>query len=266
MALSAIDTGDGPPAVLLHGQPGNSADWSPVTDRLRGRLRVIAPDRPGYGRTGGRAAGFRENAEAVVALLDRLGVDSAVVAAHSWASGVALAMAAAFPERVRALVLAAPVAPGMPPDPFDRLLAHRLIGAPVTRAGFWLCGVGLAIPPVRRVAQMTVPGLSRDQVDVKAAEWRADHVWRSFYEEQRVLLRELPSLEPELGSIEQPTSLIYGTWDLVARPAHARRLARELAHAELIAAPRAGHMLPQQRPRVVAEAIAGAALGAVEQG
>jgi pimeloyl-ACP methyl ester carboxylesterase len=88
--LSAIDIGDGPPAVLMHGQPGNAGDWWPVTIRLRERMRVIAPDRPGYGRTGGRPAGFRDNAEAMATLLEGLDVQSAVVAGHSWATGVAL--------------------------------------------------------------------------------------------------------------------------------------------------------------------------------
>lgn len=259
MELSAIEVGDGPPAVLLHGQPGNARDWSPVTERLRDRVRVIAPDRPGYGRTGGRAVGFEANAAAVVALLDRLGIDSAVVAAHSWATGVALAMAIGFPERVRALVLAAPVAPAVPPDPVDRLLAHPLLGGPMTRLGFWLGGVGLSIPAVRRLAQMTVPGLPVEQVAANAADWRADRVWRSFYEEQRMLVDELPSLQPGLGSVEQHTALIYGTWDLVARPVHAQRLARDLPDAELVSAGRAGHMLPQQRPGLVAKAIARAA-------
>jgi pimeloyl-ACP methyl ester carboxylesterase len=95
VSLSAIDTGSGPAALLLHGQPGTAAHWGPVTRRLRGRMRVIAPDRPGYGRTGGRAMGFGENAEAAVALLDRLEVESAVVAGHSWGAGAGKPLPAA---------------------------------------------------------------------------------------------------------------------------------------------------------------------------
>ncbi|MST32634.1 alpha/beta fold hydrolase, partial [Acidimicrobiaceae bacterium USS-CC1] len=72
--LAGIDRGEGPVVVLLHGQPGTSADWSAVVPLLADRFRVLAPDRPGYGRTAGPAAGFAGNAEAVLAHLDRAGV------------------------------------------------------------------------------------------------------------------------------------------------------------------------------------------------
>jgi pimeloyl-ACP methyl ester carboxylesterase len=257
--LVTIDIGEGPPAVLLHGQPGNAGDWGPVTTRLGERMRVIAPDRPGYGRTGGRAAGFRDNAAALVALLDRLGIESAVVAGHSWATGVALAAAILFPERVRALVLAAPVAPGIPPGAVDRALARPLVGAPAARLGFRLAGLGLAIPPLRRLAGAAVPALPPGQVATTAAQWRGDGVWRSFHAEQRALIAELPSLTPDLGSVDKPTTILYGTRDRVSTPAHARWLARALPDAQLVSAEGAGHMLPQQRPELVAAAIARAA-------
>jgi pimeloyl-ACP methyl ester carboxylesterase len=257
--LVTVDVGEGPPAVLLHGQPGNAGDWGPVTIRLRERMRVIAPDRPGYGRTDGRAAGFRDNAAALVALLDRLGVESAVVAGHSWATGVALAAAVLFPERVRALVLAAPVAPGIPAAAVDRVLAQPLIGAPAAWLGFKAAGLGLAVPPVRRLARAAVPALSPDQVATTAAQWRGDGVWRSFLAEQRALIAELPSLAPDLGSMEKPTTILYGTRDRISRSAEARWLARALPRAQLVSVDRAGHMLPQQRPELVAAAIARAA-------
>jgi pimeloyl-ACP methyl ester carboxylesterase len=257
--LSAIDIGDGPAAVLLHGQPGSAADWAPVTTRLRERMRVVAPDRPGYGRTGGRATGFRDNAAAMVALLDRLGIESAVVAGHSWATGVALAAAIRFPERVRALVLAAPVVPGAPPGAVDRVLANPLVGAAAARLGFGLAGLGLALRPLRRVAGRAVPELPPGQIAATAARWRSDSVWRSFYAEQRAVVAELPSLAPALSGLDIRTTILYGTRDRISSPAEARRLAGVLPRCELVCADRAGHMLPQQRPGLVADAIVRAA-------
>ncbi len=259
MELSAIDTGDGPAAVLLHGQPGTAGDWCPVMIRLRERMRVVAPDRPGYGRTGGRAAGFHDNAAALVTLLDRLEIESAVVAGHSWGTGVALAAAIRFPQRVRALVLAAPVAPGLPPSAVDRVLAHPRVGAPAARLGFALAGVGLALRPVRSIARGAVPELSPGQVAATAASWRNGGVWRSFFSEQRALVAELPSLAPELSSVDKRATILYGTRDWISSPEHARRLAGVLPGAQLVSADRAGHMLPQQRPDLVAEAIVRAA-------
>jgi len=254
--LTATDVGAGPPAVLLHGQPGNAGDWGPVINRLRDRFRVIAPDRPGYGRTGGRAVGFGDNAAALVALLDRLEIDSALVAGHSWATGVALATAIQFPERVRALVLAAPVSPSVPPSIVDRLLARRRTGRAAVRLGFELAGLGLSLPPVRSLAHRAVRELSPEQVAATAEEWRTAEVWRSFYTEQRFLVDELPTLAPRLGTVDTRTTILYGTRDRIAPPAHALSLARSLRGSRVVTVDRAGHMLPQQRPELVADAIA----------
>lgn len=256
MALKALDTSSGPAALLLHGQPGTAGHWAPVTERLRGRMRVIVPDRPGYGRTGGRAVGFRENAAAAVELLDRLEVESAVVAGHSWGAGVALALASRFPQRVSALVLVGAMAPRQP-GLVDRAWAHPLLGPPATRLGFLAGGLVLSLPLMRRLTGATTPEL-QDQLAATASEWRGDGVWRSFYAEQRSLVDELPQLAPELASIQTPTIVLSGTRDLVSPPSHARTLARALPNARLVTAKRAGHLLPQKRPRLVAEAIAGA--------
>lgn len=258
MELKALDTGSGPAALLLHGQPGTAAHWAPVTERLRERMRVLAPDRPGYGRTGGSAVGFRENAEAAVELLDRLEVESAVVSGHSWGAGVALALASRFPERVGALVLVAPLAPRPRPDLVDRAAAHRRFGPAATRLGFLAAGLVLTLPPARRLVGVGIPGLE-DQVEAAAGEWRGDAVWRSFYAEQRALVDELPTLVPELPSIQTPTIVLAGGWDLVTPPSHAGALAEALPDARLVTAKRAGHLLPQRHAAIVAKTIARAA-------
>jgi len=207
---------------------------------------------------GGDAVGFRDNAAALVELLDRSGIGSAVVVGHSWGAGVALATAIGSPERVRALVLASPVAPGIAAGPLDRLLASPHLGAALAAVAFRLAGLGLTVPPVRRLAHAAVPTLQDAQVSATAARWRGS-AWRSFHAEQRFLVDELPSLAPDLSSVDAPTTILYGTRDRISPPAHARHLARALPRSRLIAADGAGHMLPQQRPRLVAEAIAAAA-------
>ena len=257
MRLSATDVGHGPAALLLHGQPGSAGDWTPVAARLPG-LRVIAPDRPGYGETGGRAVGFEENAAAAIELLDRLGVESAVVAAHSWATGVALVAAIRSPDRVSGLVLAAPIAPGRPAGAFDRLLAEPLVGRAATGVGLGFAGAALALRPVRALVCRALPGLRPDDLARTAAEWRGG-AWRSFYVEQRALLDELPSLAPELGEVRGEVTLLQGRRDRLSSPGQARWLAAALPRAELLMVDGAGHLLPQQRPDLVADAIRRAA-------
>jgi 3-oxoadipate enol-lactonase/4-carboxymuconolactone decarboxylase len=66
-------------------------------------------------------------------------------------------------------------------------------------------------------------------------------------------------LAPELPSIQAPTTVLSGAWDLISPPSHARALARALPSARLVSVKRAGHLLPQKRPGLVAEAIAASA-------
>lgn len=259
MTLWALDVGEGPTAVLLHGQPGGAGDWSAVTTRLREQMRVVVPDRPGYGHTGGRALGFGENATVLIEMLDRLEIESTVLAGHSWGTGVGLAAAIHFPERVKALVLAAPVSPGLPAGALDRALAHPLFGPPATRLGFWFAGLGLSLLPLRRLAHVAAPALPPEQVAATAGRWRAEDVWKSFYVEQRALVAELPALAPRLSSLEVPTTILYGTQDRISPPAHPRQLAGLIPNADLVSVDHAGHMLPVQRPDIVAGAIVAAA-------
>lgn len=218
-------------------------------------MRVIAPDRPGYGSAGGRAVGFQANAEGAMALLDRFQIDRAVVAGHSWGSGIALAAALEFPERLCALVLLGPMAPTVSPSRLDRAFANRLIGPPLTRLGFWAAGLGLTLPPLRRLAHAAAPALETDRLERIAAEWRGVNVWRSFYAEQRAFVDEMPALARRLPSLSVPTTIVAGNRDRICPPSYAHKLARALPNARLIEVD-GGHLLPQQRPSVVADAIA----------
>lgn len=254
MEQATIDTGEGPVALLLHGQPGRGADWLPVAKRLRGRMRAIAPDRPGYGRTGGEAVGLRANAAAAVTLLDRLQVDSAVVAGHSWGAGIALATAVEFPQRVRALVLVGAPAPTASPSRIDRALASRLLGPPMTRLGFWAAALCLSPAPLRNLARTALPD-PEDRLATIAAEWRGRDVWRSFYAEQRAFVEEMPALAGSLPEVDAPVTIVAGRRDRISPPSQARKLARDLPSATLLEVD-GGHLLPQQSPRLVADAIA----------
>ncbi len=229
-----------------------------MAERLRGGMRVIAPDRPGYGRTGGEAVGFRKNAAAAIALLDRFEIVSAVIAAHSWAAGIALAAALDFPERIQGLVLAGPIAPAAAPSRIDRVFANRLVGPPAIRFGFWAAGLGLAVPVVRRLAEAALPAMEADRLARIASEWRGGEVWRSFYAEQRALVEETPALARSVPALRTPVTIVAGSRDRIAPLRRARVLARDLPQARLIEVD-GGHLLPQQRPGLVAAAIEAAA-------
>lgn len=256
--LSAAVHGTGQPVVLLHGQPGSGSDWDRVVPLLRDSFEVIVPDRPGYGATGGEATGFAGNAEAVVGLLDRLGVASAIAAGHSWGGGVALALAEAHPARVCGLVLVASVAPGEPVGWDDRLLAAPFIGEAIAAVTIGIAGRVLGMQGVQALADRRLGGTALEAVRTVSRLTGAHsgaRVWRSFVSEQRCLIAELDALGPGLSALRVPAAVLNGSADRVVPPAVADALSSALQGASHTVVEGAGHLLLHLHPAAVAEAV-----------
>jgi pimeloyl-ACP methyl ester carboxylesterase len=119
------EAGEGPALVLVHGL-GLSADfwWRNGPPLAAAGFRVLAPDLPGFGRTDGPPyLTVPEQAAWVARWGDAIGLGPAAYAGHSVSCQTALRLAADEPERVTALVLAAPTGD---PAPFRR--ARQALG------------------------------------------------------------------------------------------------------------------------------------------
>lgn len=253
-APAATVQGNGPAVLLLHGQPGSGGDWDGVARILAREHTVVVPDRPGYGRTGGRATGFAGNVRAAITLLDGHGIESVAVAGHSWGAGVALALAIETPERVRSLTLVAPVTPLDRLGVIDRLLADPRVGPRLAYGTMRGLGFALERAPLRRRLGALMPGYGSDRVRDLAREWRNGRAWRSFYVEQRALVDELPGLRPRLPLVQAPATVVVADRDRIADPAGGRALAATIG-ARVVEIPGAGHLLPMREPERVAEVI-----------
>jgi pimeloyl-ACP methyl ester carboxylesterase len=251
--------------VLLHGQPGSAFDWHAVAPLLWDDFTLIVPDRLGYGRTGGEAAGFEDNAASLAALLECQGVKRAVICGHSWAGGVALACAESFPDLTAGLVLVASVGPGAQFGWDDRLLAAPILGEALAALTLGAVGRLLASGWVQALADRHLGGRAREAVNVLTGLTGARTgaaVWRSFVVEQRALLRELDGLGPGLRAIRIPTAVINGSADRVVPPHIADRLVATIHGATHTVLAGAHHLLPHEHPRDVAAAVRQVALRA----
>ena len=102
------ERGDGEPLLLLHGGTGVGADWDMVfTGGDPAGFRVIVPDLRGHGRSTNpsRAFTFRQAAQDVYALLDRLGLQRVKAIGLSMGAKTLLHMATQQPDRLDAMVL-----------------------------------------------------------------------------------------------------------------------------------------------------------------
>src|SRR5688500_2775063 len=99
--------GAGPPIVLLHGLRDQAHEWDPIAPALTPLGRVLALDQRGHGESEAPATGYApENFAAdLAAFCAALALDRPVVIGHSLGGRVAYHFAAAWPERLRALVL-----------------------------------------------------------------------------------------------------------------------------------------------------------------
>ena len=100
--------GDGEPLLLLHGGTGIGADWTLVfTGGDPAGFRVIVPDLRGHGRSTNpsRAFTFRQAAQDMFALLDRVGIRRVKAIGLSMGAKTLLHMSTQQPDRMDAMVL-----------------------------------------------------------------------------------------------------------------------------------------------------------------
>jgi pimeloyl-ACP methyl ester carboxylesterase len=198
-------------------------------------MRLIVPDRPGFGRTDPYTdKGFHSWDDDYVTLVDHLELDSATLMGFSGGGGYALAVAAAVPERVSKLVLACAMIPGAPRDTLRRRIklvsalyfaanwAPRVAGAMLAGTGVFskLRSDSVSIWPAADQAVMTDevhrPALQLDSSEGIAQGGSAGVVDLARYR------HEVPGL---FQSISVPTVFLHGTDDgnvpiEVARWAH----------------------------------------------
>src|SRR3979409_1073968 len=111
-------TGSGPAVLLLHGWPGDRADYRAAAPRVSRPADVIVPALRGFGESDKHAADpAREynaaaQARSIAGLIGELGLGQVVLAGYDIGSRIAQAIARNRPDLVRALVIAPPL-PGI---------------------------------------------------------------------------------------------------------------------------------------------------------
>ena len=111
--LAGTRTGDGPAVVFLHAGVADGRMWRDQMAAIAGTHSAIAYDRRGFGKTAAGTSGFAHVTD-LQAVMDGLNLTSAVLVGASQGGRIAIDLALAFPDRVRALVLVAPAVSGAP--------------------------------------------------------------------------------------------------------------------------------------------------------
>ncbi|MCY4190656.1 MAG: haloalkane dehalogenase [Rhodospirillaceae bacterium] len=106
--MSYVDTGSGPPVVLLHGNPTSSYLWRNIITELTDRHRCLAPDLIGMGCSGKNPSGiytFAEHARYLDAWFDTVLREGKVrLVIHDWGGALGFHWATRNRERVAGIV------------------------------------------------------------------------------------------------------------------------------------------------------------------
>jgi pimeloyl-ACP methyl ester carboxylesterase len=249
---------NGSPVFALHGTPscGAAFDWADIPARDRG-LRIIAPDRPGIGRSTRVAmpavAGY---AAELAALADALEIDGFTVLGYSGGGPYALAAAAALGARVRATAVVAGAgeigawATFADLSRSDRQMTWLALHAPVVaratlrsadfgsrlvpRIALWSAGTELTaadravlrrLGSPRQALALFTQALAHSSAGVVDDYARLARPW-----------------DVALGDIAGPVHCWHGTADTLVPLAHAEALVERLPNARLTTWPGEGHL------------------------
>jgi pimeloyl-ACP methyl ester carboxylesterase len=252
-----LRAGSGPPLVLLHGLLGYSFSWRFALPVLAQEAMVYALDMPGAGlsdRPPNANGSFRAHAERLLRFLDGMGIASCDLLGTSHGGAVAMMTAVLAPERVRSLILVAPVNPW---SAHGRRLAPFLSSAPVS----WLLvrlepalaivhdlllrrlyGDPQRIPPGTLAgysAALKIPGTLKYGLGV-VGSWD----------------RDLADLELALPSIANiPTLLLWGDKDTAVSVHSAERLRLQFKNCQLEIFDGVGHLPYEETPEPFNSAV-----------
>lgn len=258
IAYREFGAGDGSAVLALHGTPGSREKFALLdADARRLGLRIISPDRWGYGATPaprhGSLAGF---AEAYGGLMSSLGISRYVVLGVSGGGPFATAMAASQQPAIAALALVSPVAPLVDEwGPVDGiggfhklsfLVLPRMPGANRVIFSAFRGVLGLSPALALAVAQLRAPAADRAiAADPRNCRGQSDN-YRAGLEggvAGAVLDMQLFSRPWALdhAGIRVPSRLWLGSEDRNVPVAPAVALARQIPGCELELVTGAGH-------------------------
>jgi pimeloyl-ACP methyl ester carboxylesterase len=230
--------GDGPARVVaLPGWRRTSADFAAVLEPLaRQGIGSVALDLPGFGASPAppEAWGRADYAKAVAAVLPEL-APPVIVLGHSHGGGVALCLAAGWPDAVAGLVVTG--------SPLIRPAAARGRKPPVQfRAARWLHRRGLLSDE-----RMEALRRSHGSADYRAATGVMRDVFVRVVNE---------SYEEQLAAVKCPVELVWAADDAEVPVAIAEQAQEILDRGRLTVLPSGGHLTPLTQPDVLREKVA----------
>ena len=240
LELAYDESGSGVPLLLVHGWPHNRTLWAGQLSGLPTQARCVAPDLRGFGSSTVHGPySIEQYCDDLVALLDALGIEGAVVDGLSMGGYVALAMLRRHRTRVRALILTSTRAAADSEEARDKR----------TRLVEFVEQHGVEALAQRQLKAMvgTTTFETRPQVRESLLELMATAPADGVIGGLRAMAARADATEL-LSTIDVPTLVVGGAEDTFTRPEELRAMADRIpgSRFELLAG--CGHVCAYERP------------------
>jgi len=252
--LHVVESGEGPPIVLVHGITLGVGVWVRQFRSLAGSHRVIAIDQRGHGQSIAGSGGydFGRLADDLLEVLAEREVRGAIVVGHSMGGMVlqlaALGRPAELSRHTKGLVLLATDAGPTVPGPFGRPMGIATARV-AWRAARFAERRGKGVYPGSDLATWGARasfGSRPRPAEVELVRSISTAVSPRAMAE---LLAPLLAFDvrARLGQISEPTLVVVGTRDLLTPPRRARAIAAGIPDARLEVLEGCGHMVMLER-------------------
>lgn len=266
LAYTDIGERDSFCVLYFHGAPMSRLHLAYLEQQFHAeKIRVVSPDRPGYGRSspqpGRSMAGWASD---VAALADALGIDRFAVAGHSSGGPYAVACAALLPERVLAGVVLGGVTNMAWPGAWKGYVESesQLMRLPNEEAAIAWCVERFGADGSRFLAASDFEFAEPDKAlfaDNQAGPVLTSTVVEAFRQgvagyAQDIVIQGRPwPFDP--GRIVAPVHVVHGELDAIVPLAHSRHSSELIPGSTLRVLPGHGHMTTVSELPTMASAL-----------
>ncbi|MFN7236032.1 MAG: alpha/beta fold hydrolase [Cyclobacteriaceae bacterium] len=249
--------GSGRPVILLHGSFASLHTWNEWENELSLHYRTISVDLPGHGLTGPSRSGRYSSSDYAVLvsqLLDKLELDSVYLIGNSMGGGVALRVAARYPQKVAALVLVDSSGPSLqsgsaPTNSQKRPLIFRLLSI------HWLAnGMTIITPKWHFKWNMKQVYADPNRIEAATVDRYYDLMLREGNRQATLdrlqQMRNCTLPADSLRFVHAPTLILWGERDKWIPLSYGEQLHSAINGSTLVKLPDLGHVPMEENPDV----------------
>jgi pimeloyl-ACP methyl ester carboxylesterase len=251
--------------ILLHGFAASEYSWREIYKPLSQYGTVMAYDRPGFGLTSRPLPGSWTNqnpygsdfqVELVIAMMDAMKMDEAILVGNSAGGGVAAMTALKYPQRVQALVLVdAAVSPNTSSSSNNFNLMNALSGT----------------PQLQRIGPLLVRNVRDWGIEFGKSAWHdpskiTPEIWAGYTKPlnaqdwdvglwQYQTAPRAASYANRIKEFTMPVLVIAGDDDHIIPTKNSVDLAQVLPNAKLVVIPNSGHVPHEETPSEFMQAL-----------